>query len=77
MTEPEMIALPRKDAAELAELLRTLETVLDMDDMAVADALDEHFGADGAVDMLFAAAGLHADTLNALLTDPTKAKTTR
>jgi len=58
-----------------------LETVLDMDDVSVADALDQHFGFDGAVDLLFATAGLHANTLNALLTHPAghspKAETTR
>jgi hypothetical protein len=73
------IALPRKDAIALAGLLRMLETVLEMTDVCVADALDEHFGFDGAVDLLFATAGLHADTLHALLapTEPTKAETPR
>lgn len=46
-----------------------------------AIALDVHFGFDGAVDPLFIAAGLHADTLHVLLTAPTehsqKAETTR
>jgi hypothetical protein len=58
-----------------------LETVLDMGDVFVADALDDHFGYCGAVDILFAAAGLHAETLQALLTAPAelsqKAETTR
>lgn len=66
------IPLPRKDAIALAGLLRMLETVLDMTDVSVADALDEHFGFDGAVNLLFATAGLHAATLNALLTNPTE-----
>jgi hypothetical protein len=79
MTGTDTIPLPRKDAIALAGLLRMLETVLDMDDVAVADALDAHFGFDGAVDLLFATAGLHADTLHTLLapTEPTKAETTR
>lgn len=68
MTGTETIALPRRDAKAMTELLRTLETVLDMTDASVADALDEHFGYHGAVDILFAAAGMHAETLNALLT---------
>jgi hypothetical protein len=75
------IRLGRKDALALADLLRTLETVLDMDDVSVADALDDHFGYCGAVDILFAAAGLHAETLQALLNAPAelsqKAETTR
>lgn len=70
MTRADAIPLPRKDAVALAGLLRMLETVLDMDDVSVADALDAHFGFDGAIDLLFATAGLHADTLNALLTHP-------
>lgn len=74
------IALPRPDAVALAELLATLETVLDMDDASVADALDDHFGLPGAVDILFTAAGPHAETLKALLTTPAqrsqKAETT-
>lgn len=81
MTGPETVALPRKDAVALAGLLRMLETVLDMHDVSVAHALDEHFGFDGAIDLLFATAGLHADTLHALLTGPAghsqKAETTR
>jgi hypothetical protein len=79
MSRTDTIPLPRKDAIALAGLLRMLETVLDMTDVSVADALDEHFGFDGAVDLLFATAGLHADTLHALLapTEPTKAETTR
>ena len=68
MTRTETIALPRTDAIALTELLRTLETVLEMTDTSVADALDEHFGYRGAVDILFAAAGMHAETLHALLT---------
>lgn len=77
-TVPDTIRLPRNDAIALAELLRTLETVLDMTDVSVADALDEHFGFHGAVDLVFTTAGLHADTLHALLTltEPTKAETT-
>jgi hypothetical protein len=81
VTGTDAIPLPRKDAVALAGLLRMLETVLDMDDVTVADALDEHFGFDGAVDLLFATAGLHADTLHALLAHPAghppKAETTR
>ena len=68
MNHTDTIPLPRKDAIALAGLLRMLETVLDMTDVSVADALDEHFGFAGAVDLLFATAGLHADTLHALLT---------
>jgi len=68
VTHAATIALPRPDASALAELLRTLETVLDMTDTSVADAFDEHFGYHGAVDILFAAAGMHAETLHALLT---------
>jgi hypothetical protein len=76
------IRIARTDALALAELLRTLETVLDMDDVTVADALDDHFGYSGAVDMLFTAAGLHAQMLHTLLlTAPAellqKAETTR
>jgi hypothetical protein len=78
------VPLPRNDAIALVGLLRTLETVLDMTDVSVADALDEHFGFDGAVDLVFTAAGLHADTLHTLLTpteptntEPTKAEATR
>ncbi|MEU2835174.1 hypothetical protein ABZ667_42335 [Streptomyces lavendulae] len=71
MTHADTIALPRKDAIALAGLLRILETVLDMDDVSVADALDAHFGFDGAVDALFTTAGLHTDTLTSLLTHPT------
>ena len=70
MTGNDTVALPRKDAIALAGLLRMLETVLDMDDVSVADALDAHFGCHGAVDLLFATAGAHADILNTLLTDP-------
>ena len=79
MSRTDTIPLPRKDAIALAGLLCMLETVLEMTDVSVADALDEHFGFDGAVDLLFATAGLHADTLHALLapTEPTKAETTR
>ncbi|WP_116211635.1 hypothetical protein [Streptomyces olivoreticuli] len=81
MTGTDTVVLPRKDAIALAQLLRTLETVLDIDDVSVADALDAHFGFDGAVDALFATAGLHADTLHYLLTHPAghpqKAETTR
>ncbi|PNE43424.1 hypothetical protein [Streptomyces noursei] len=81
MNHTDTIRIARKDALALAELLRTLETVLDMDDVPVADALDNHFGFDGAVDILFTAAGLHAQTLQALLTAPAepsqKAETTR
>lgn len=81
MTGTETIALPRREAAALAELLRTLETVLDMEEVAIADALDTHFGYSGAVDILFAAAGLHAEMLHSLLTAPTepsrKTETTR
>ena len=68
MTRATTVALPRQDAAALAELLRTLETVLETTDTHVADALDGHFGYRGAVDILFTAAGLHAERLNALLT---------
>ncbi|GAB3878105.1 hypothetical protein ACFYOK_00025 [Microbispora bryophytorum] len=81
MTGTDTIPLPRTDAIALAGLLRTLETILDMDDVSVADALDAHFGFDGVVDLLFVAAGLHADTLHVLLTAPTEhsqnAETTR
>ena len=81
MNRTDTIRLGRKDALALAELLRTLETVLDMDDVSVADALDDHFGYSGAIDILFAAAGLHAETLQALLNAPAelsqKAETTR
>ena len=68
MTGTDTIALPRTDATALAELLRTLETVLEMTDTCVADALDEHFGYHGAVDILLTAAGMHAEALHALLT---------
>lgn len=81
MTGADTIALPRTQAGALTELLRTLETVLEMTDVSVADALDEHFGYPGAVDILFTAAGLHAETLHALLTasaEPSrKTETTR
>lgn len=79
MSRTDTVLLPRKDAIALAGLLRMLETVLEMTDVSVADALDEHFGFDGAVDLLFATAGLHADTLHTLLapTEPTKAESTR
>lgn len=81
MNHTDTIRLGRKDALALADLLRTLESVLDMDEVSVADALDEHFGYSGAVDILFAAAGLHAEMLQALLTAPAelsrKAETTR
>jgi hypothetical protein len=81
VTGTDTIALPRPQAAALADLLRTLETVLDMSDVTVADALDRHFGYPGAVDILFAAAGLNAEMLHALLSAPTehsqKAETTR
>ena len=72
MTGTNTIALPRPQAAALAELLRTLETVLDMSDVTVADALDAHFGYPGAADILLTAAGLHAEMLHALLTAPTE-----
>jgi len=68
MTRATTVALPRSEASALAELLRTLETVLEMTDASVADALDGHFGYHGAVDILFTAAGMHAERLNALLT---------
>jgi hypothetical protein len=71
MTPENPVALPRDEAATLAELLRTLETVLDIDDVSIAYALDDHFGQPGAADILFAAAGLHAETLTALLAEPT------
>ncbi|MBS2963826.1 hypothetical protein KGA66_12265 [Actinocrinis puniceicyclus] len=81
MNHTDTIHLARSDALALAELLRTLETVLDMDDASAADALDDHFGFDGAVDILLTAAGLHADALQALLTAPAelsqKTETTR
>jgi pyrroloquinoline quinone (PQQ) biosynthesis protein C len=81
MSRTDTVPLPRKDAIALAGLLRMLETVLEMTDVSVADALDEHFGFASAVDLLFATAGLHADTLHALLAAPTehsqKAETTR
>lgn len=81
MTHADTIALPRPQARALAELLRTLETVLEMTDVSVADALDAHFGYRGAVDILFTAAGMHAETLHALLTTPAepsrKTETTR
>jgi len=68
VTHSDTIALPRPDATALAELLRTLESVLEIPDASVADALDEHVGYCGAVDILFAAAGMHAEILHALLT---------
>ena len=68
VTHPDTVALPRAEASALAQLLRTLESVLEMTDTAVADALDEHFGYPGAVDVLFAAAGMHAAALHTLLT---------
>jgi hypothetical protein len=81
VTGTDTIALPRQKAQALAELLRTLETVLDINDVTIADALDTHFGYPGAVDLLLTAAGLHAETLHALLTAPAthsqKAETTR
>jgi len=43
-------------------------TVLDMSGVSLADALDEHFGLDGAANLVSATAGLHADTPHALLT---------
>ena len=81
MTGTDTIALPRPEAVALAELLRTLETVLDMNEVSIADALDAHFGYPGAVDILFTAAGMHAETLHTLLTTPAepsrKTETTR
>jgi hypothetical protein len=81
MTHADTIALPRAEAMALAELLRTLETVLDINEVAIADALDAHFGYPGAVDILLTAAGMHAETLHALLTAPAepsrKTETTR
>jgi hypothetical protein len=81
VTGTDTIALPRHEVQALAELLRTLETVLDMGDTTVADSLDDHFGYSGATDILLTAAGLHAETLHALLTAPAeysqKAETTR
>lgn len=81
MTGTDTIALPRPQASALAGLLRTLETVLDMNEVHVADALDDHFGYPGAVDILFTAAGLHAEMLHTLLTAPAtnsrKTETTR
>lgn len=75
------IALPRPEAKALAELLRTLETVLDINDVSIADGLDAHFGYRGAVDILFTAVGMHAEMLHALLTAPAapsrKTETTR
>jgi hypothetical protein len=70
VTHADTIVLLRSDATALAELLRTLETVLDIDDVTIADALDDHFGYPGAVDILFAAAGMHCEALHALLTAP-------
>ena len=81
MNRTDTIPLGRKNALALADLLRTLETVLDINDVSVAEALDDHFGYCGAVDILLTAAGLHAETLHALLTAPAelsqKAETTR
>jgi hypothetical protein len=79
MSRTDTVPLPREDAIAVAGLPGVLETVVEMTDVSVADALDEHFGFDGAVDLLFATAGLHADMLHTLLapTAPTKAETTR
>ena len=81
MNHTDTIRLARTDALALADLLRTLETVLDINDVSVAEALDDHFGYCGAVDILLTAAGLHAETLQTLLTTPAelsqKAETTQ
>lgn len=47
--QADTIALPRTEAATLAELLHTLETVLDIDDVTIAYALDEHSGQAGGM----------------------------
>ena len=70
MTGTNTITLPRPEAKALVDLLRTLETVLDINEVSIADALDAHFGYPGAVDILFTAAGLHAEMLHTLLTAP-------
>ena len=81
MKGTDTIQFGRNDALAPADLLRTLETVLEIDEVSVADALDDHFGYPGAVDILFAAAGLHAQTLQAPLNAPAElsqqAETTR
>ena len=80
MNRTDTVALLRRDAVALAGLLNMLEHLLDIDDVAVADALDDHYGFPGAAEFLLATAGLHADALQALLTtttDSPKAETTR
>ncbi len=72
MSNTDTIQPPRNDAIAPAGGLRMPATVLDMTDVSLADALDKHFGFDGAVNL--ATTGLHAPLTT---TEPTKAETTQ
>lgn len=77
MNRIDTIPLGRKDAVAPAGLPRMPETLLDIPDASVADALDDHFGFAGAAEFLLPSAGLHADHPHVLLTAPRTTDTTK